>query len=353
MYNFYLAHNKVIYSSEKRYVGSMEFMKWLNNVFLPNNIEYMWIKDVSSKSVIQSVRNAETAFKRLFNNQSKFPRYKKKSGRVVKMYFVRGSASRVIQCERHRIKIPALGWIRIKEKGYVPTNKTIKSGTISKQAGRYYISVLVEEPDVVHDDVYTEGIGVDLGITELAISSNGLRVKNINKTDTVRKLEKKLKREQRRLSRKFETQKTNKTDGCNIAKQTLVVQKLYQRLDNIRKDHINKTVRDLVKPKPSWITIEDLNLVDMQKNRHLSKAIGQQGFFTLREKLTQKCSEYGIELRIANRFFASSKTCHNCGLIKSDLKLSDRVFKCECAYEADRDYNASLNLRDTTDYKVA
>ena len=140
----------------------------------------------------------------------------------------------------------------------------------------------------------------------------------------------------------------------NIQKQKLKVQKLHQKLDNIRTDYINKVISELVKTKPMWITIEDLNVSGMMKNRHLSKAVTQQKFFEFRTKLLAKCNEYGIELRVVDRFYPSSKTCHNCGNVKSDLKLSDRIYHCcECGYTDDRDYNASLNLRDCLTYKIA
>ena len=140
----------------------------------------------------------------------------------------------------------------------------------------------------------------------------------------------------------------------NIQKKTLKVQKLHHRLDCIRTDYINKVISELVKTKPKWITLENLNISGMMKNRHLSKAIVQQKFFEFRTKITAKCREYGIELRFVDRFYPSSKTCHNCGCIKPDLKLSDRIYTCsECGYTADRDFNASLNLRDCPTYQIA
>ena len=176
----------------------------------------------------------------------------------------------------------------------------------------------------------------------------------------MRKLGKKLKREQRSLSRKYESYKktNNNSKGVatrqNIQKQKLKVQKLHQRLNNIRTDYINKVISELVKTKPMWIAIEDLNVSGMMKNKHLSKAVVQQKFFEFRTKLLAKCHEYGIELRIADRFYPSSKTCHYCGSVKSDLKLSDRTYHCkECGYTEDRDYNASLNLRDCQTYSIA
>lgn len=363
IYNFYLAHNKEIYLKEKRFVTGNEFSKWLNNTFVPNNQDYNWIKNVSSKSVKQSIINGEKSFKRFFKGQSKFPKFKKKSKSDVKMYFVKNDAKTIIQCERHKIKIPTLGWIKIKEKGYIPTNYNthiIKSGTISYKAGRYYVSVLVEEEErIVEYNSNNFGIGIDLGIKDFAICSNGNTYNNINKTSKIKKLEKQLKREQRSLSRKYEDyKKLNKIEKevatrQNIQKQKLKVQKLHQKLYNMRTDYINKIVSELVKTKPTWITIEDLNVKGMMKNRHLSKAIAQQKFFEFRTKLLAKCNFLGIELRIVDRFYSSSKTCHNCGHIKSDLKLSDRIYNCECGYIEDRDYNASLNLRDCQIYNIA
>lgn len=363
VYNFYLAYNQEIYKTEKRFVSGMDFSKWLNNEFIPNNSEFQWIKEVSSKSVKQSIMNAERAFKNFFKGKSYFPKFKKKNKSDVKMYFVKTDAKTIIRCERHRIKIPVLGWVRLKEKGYIPTNPNahiIKNGTVSYRAGKYYVSVLVEEREQRQPILNDFGIGIDLGIKDFATCSNGKVYKNINKSSQIKKFEKKLRREQRGLSRKYESHKKFNNDlkgedtQQNIQKQKLKVQKLYQRLDNIRTDYINKVISELVKTKPMWITIEDLNVSGMMKNRHLSKAIAQQKFFEFRTKLFVKCKENGIELRIVDRFYPSSKTCHRCGCVKSDLKLSDRIYHCdECGYTEDRDYNASLNLRDCQTYSMA
>ncbi len=362
IYNFYLAHNREVYEKEKKFVSGIDFSKWLNNVYLKENPDKAWIKDVSSKSVKQSIMNAEKAFKRFFKHQSGFPKFKKKNKSDVKMYFVKTDAKVVIACERHRIKIPTLGWVKLKEKGYIPTTKqgyVIKSGTVSCKAGRYYASVLVEIPDTEKLQLNDFGLGIDLGIKEFAVISNGTTKKNINKTAKMKKLEKQLKREQRCLSRKYEdlkkrrNEKKGETTRQNIQKQVLKVQKLHQRIDNIRTDYINKCINEIVKIKPSYITIEDLNVLGMMKNKHLAKSVASQNFYEFRTKIENKCKENGIELRIVDRFYPSSKLCHCCGNIKKELKLSDRVYKCECGYEADRDYNASLNLRDCTTYKIA
>ena len=356
IYNFYLAHNKELHESGRKFMSSSQFRVWLNNEFLPNHPEYSWIKEAYSKSVTQAVNNGQTAFENFFNHKSAFPRFKKKGRSDVKMYFVRNNPKDCL-CERHRIKIPSLGWVRIKEKGYIPTTKdgyVIKSGHVSIKADRYYVSVLIEIPDKRIASSSSEGIGIDLGLKDFAIISNGKTYKNINKSAKLRKLERRLIREQRSLSRKYENlKKGESTQKRNIQKQRLKIQKLHHRIDNIRTDYINKTIAEIVKTKPSHITIEDLNVSGMMKNRHLSKAVASQKFYEFKTKLLAKCKENGIELRIVDRWYPSSKTCHCCKNIKKDLKLSDRIFRCDCGYIEDRDFNAALNLRDATTYEVA
>ena len=356
IYNFYIAHNQETYKNSGKFVSGMSFSKWLNNDFIPNNRNYLWIKDVSSKAVKQSIMNGEKAFKQFFKKETGFPKFKKKGKSDVKMYFVRNNP-KDCQCERHRLKIPTLGWVRIKEKGYIPTTKDgymIRSGTVSVKAGRFYVSVLVEIPDINIDNNSNEGIGIDLGLKDFAIVSNGKTYRNINKSAGLKKLEKQLIREQRSLSRKYENlKKGESTQRANIQKQKLKVQKLHHKMDNIRTDYINKTIAEIVKTKPSYITIEDLNVKGMMKNRYLSKSVASQKFYEFRAKLPSKCNENGIELRVVARWYPSSKMCHRCGRIKRDLKLSDRIYRCECGYVEDRDFNAALNLRDAITYEVA
>ena len=356
IYNFYLTHNKELYDKGEKFMSGKSFSIWLNNEYLPRNPDKLWIKEVSSKSVKRSIENGCIAFTRFFKHQSAFPNFKKKGKSDVKMYFVKNNP-KDCRCERHRINIPSLGWIRIKEKGYIPTTKdgyVIKSGHVSIRADKYYVSVLIEILNNKIVNNFNEGIGIDLGLKDFAIVSNGKNYKNINKSAKLKKLEKQLIREQRSLSRKYENLKKGwSTQKTNIQKQRLKVQKLHHRIDNIRTDHINKTIAEIVKTKPSYITIEDLNVSGMMKNKHLSKAVASQKFYEFRTKLQAKCNENGIELRVVDRWFPSSKTCHCCKNIKKDLKLSDRIFKCDCGYIEDRDFNAALNLRDTTAYEVA
>ena len=377
IYNFYIARNKEIYEREGKFVSGMDFSKWLNNEYIPNNQEMKWIKEVSSKATKQAIMNGDKAFRDFFKKAKGFPRFKKKKNQDVKAYFPKNNKTDWT-IERHRVKIPTLGWVRLKEFGYIPKNSVVKSGTVSQKADRYYVSILVEEryiktsnsnigikisnsnTGIKISNSNNEGLGIDLGIKEFTVCSDGIKFKNVNKTSTVKKVEKKLKREQRKLSRKYESLKTRnkniregRATSQNIQKQIVKVQKLHQRLTNIRTDYINKTVANIVKQKPSYITIEDLNVKGMMKNKHLSKAIASQKFFEFKNKLVFKCKQNDVELRVVDRFYPSSKTCSNCGKVNKDLKLSDRIYRCNCGLAIDRDLNASINLKNAKEYKIA
>lgn len=362
LYNHYLAKNKQLYDDYKKGVSSKHesfmsansFDKWINNEVKVLE-EYKWVNSCGSKARKKAICNAEIAYKNFFKGQTKFPRFKKKGRDSVGLYFPKNNKTDW-RVERHRINIPTLKWVRLKEFGYIPIDLKVVNGTVTEKNGRYYVSVICNVEDKKATKPKTQPIGIDLGLKDFAICSNNMVFKNINKTHVVIKLEKKLKREQRKLSRKYEMLKKRGGTATkeNISKQKLKIAKLHERLTNIRTDYINKTVALLIEQNPSSIAIEDLNVKGMMRNRHLSKSVSQQKFFEFRTKLANKCREYDIELRIVDRFFPSSKTCSCCGSIKQDLKLSDRTYKCEsCGMELDRDYNASLNLKYATTYKLA
>lgn len=346
VYNLYISKNKEAYESEGKFLSGYDFSKWLNNIHTKECDQ--WIKEVSSKAVKQAIMNGDKAFKRFFKGLSKFPRYKKKKKQDVKCYFPKNNKTDWT-VERHRVKVPTIGWIRLKEYGYISKNTTVKSGTVYQRAGRYYVSILCEVKEVQpNSTLNTVGLGIDLGIKDFAVRSDGKTHKNINKTVQVKKIEKRLKREQRSLSRKFENIRkrgeqpvTNKR--ANINKNILRVQQLHARLANIRLAYVN----DVVKTKPTFIAVEDLNVKGTMKNKHLSKAVAQQCFYAFKTWLSTKCREYGIELRQADRFYPSSKICSCCGQKKSDLKLSDRVYTCDY-----RDLNASINLLQAKKYTI-
>ena len=358
IYNEYIKYNQEQYELGNKFVSAFEFSKYINNIYLPNNPDKKWIKEVSSKSVSKAMVYGEKAFKNFFKGLSAFPVFKKKDKNELGAYFVKNNKTD-FEFYRHKIKIPTLKFVRVKEYGYIPKNANIKSGIITKIADRYFLSLIIEVKDidiVKAENTNTKGLGVDLGIKDLAICSDGRVFKNINKTKKVKKLKKKLKREQRKMARSVEYSKSNKIklkECKNFNKKKLKVQKIFYRLNCIRDDYNNKMVNEITRAKLKYITIEDLKVSNMMKNKHLSKAIQEQNFYSIRTKLINKCKERDIKLRLVDTFYPSSKTCSCCGEIKKDLKLSDRIYKCSnCGLEIDRDYNASINLEKAKIYKV-
>lgn len=371
LYNQYIAYNKKLYrmyqrglldSHQKHFMSANEFDKYVNHKL---KIELSWINECGSKARKKALVNAEAAFKKFFNGLAGFPQFKKKSNHDVKLYFPKNNKGDWA-IWRHKLMVPTLKQVRLKEFGYLPVGAVVINGMVSYVAGRFYVSVVVDidEKSKYNKDLKTsyrtatDGIGIDLGIKDLAVVSNGRKFKNINKSFKVKRLEKRLRREQRRLSRKYESKKKKggkiATASANIEKQKLKVQKLHQRIDEIRKDYENKVIQEIVKQKPRFITVEDLNVKGMMKNRHLAKAVAAQRFNCLLTKLKRKAEIIGIEVHMVDRFYPSSKTCHVCGHIHKGLKLTDRVYVCpECGYTEDRDFNASLNLRDAKKYRIA
>ena len=369
LYNAYIAYNRKLYHLYQRgirnehqnhFVSAYDFDKYVNHKLKK---KFPWLNQCGAKARKKILMNAESAFNRFFAGKTSFPRFKKKARQDVKLYFPRNNSGDW-KIWRHKMMIPTLKQVRLKEFGYLPRGGHIKNGYVSHEAGRFYVSVTAEiqETSAYKNDAEnshhseTEGIGIDLGIKKLAFVSTGAMFQNINKTSKVKRLEKRLRREQRRLSRKYEcnTKKGGKpAASANIEKKRLSVQKLYQRLKNIRMNHENQVIHVLVKQKPRFIAIEDLNIKGLMKNRHLAKSIRDERFYTFVLKLKRKAKIIGIDLRVVNRYFPSSKRCHACGHIHRELKLRDRIYRCPvCGYTADRDFNAALNLRDTTEYKI-
>ena len=363
LYNEYIAYNIRRYKlymrgyldeHQKHFISGNDFSKYVNNV-LKKKEEFEWILLCGSKAQKKAIMNAEKAFKRFFQKKSGFPRFKKKNGQNTKIYFPKnGKGDWII--ERHRVKIPTFGFVCIKEFGYLPVNGKVVSGTISQHADRFYVSVIVDVPKRKYVKPRKKPIGIDLGIKDFAILSDGTKYRNINKDIKVKRLKKQLSRAHRRLARKLVDKKKRGVTAldANIKKSILKIQKLYAMLDFIRTNYENQIINDIVKQEPSHITIEDLNISGMMKNRHLARAIGECRFYGFRTKLTQKCCERGIEVRVASTFYPSSKKCHKCGNVKKDLKLSERTYVCDvCGYTIDRDVNAAKNLRDAKEYQIA
>lgn len=348
-YNFYLAENERVYQeylsngkTEKRRISEGEIRKYINNELKPNS--HSWLKEVGSNVMKQGVKDADIAMRRYFEGTSSKPKFKSKHKNKLSFYVNYESLSRK-QGGFHGEKI---GFVKTSE----PLPKLKKGEKYSNPRitydGKYwYLSVGYE---VEEEPLKTTGesLGIDLGIKDLAVCSNGKVYKNINKTQRVKKLEKRLRREQRKLSRKIENNKKTKkslTEGKNFQKQKHSLQMTHRKLKNIRQNHLHQTTTEIVKTKPSRIVMEDLNVRGMMKNKYLAKAIQQQCFYEFRRQIEYKSKLNGIEFVKADRFYPSSKICSDCGKVKKDLKLSDRTYKCDnCGLIIDRDFNASLNL---------
>lgn len=324
-----------------------------------------WLKKSPSKAIKQAIMNGNKAIWDFLNGDKSEPNLKKKT--KDNSFYLIGT----IKVERHRIFLPKLKWIRLKEFGYIPNN--VKSATVSMKNGRYYVSCLVHETKDERIPTSYEGIGIDFGLKDQFITKNKT-IPSINKSNKIKKLEKKLKQKQRALSRKYENNMTNKVyyktgkkkgqlksfdwirplHKCkNLNKQRLTVNKLYERITRIRADYNQKALQSILKQKPSFVVIEDLNVKDLMKNKHLSKSISKAQWYMSRLFLTQQCEKLGIELRLAPRFYPSSKLCSECGYKNKDLKLKDRSWTCpECNIFHDRDINASINLEQCQNYTV-
>ena len=350
-YNWALAREKENYEKGGRFIPDTELRKEFTR--LRNSDEYAWLLNVSNNVTKQAIKDACSAYKNFFKGLQRYPRFKAKKKSMPKFY----QDNIKIQFRDTHVKFEGfsfsrkankqkLNWVKLAEHGRIPTDAKYRNPRVSFDGLNWWISVCVEFPDC-RDRPNHDGIGIDLGIKDLAICSDGNTYKNINKNQTVKKLEKRKRRLQRSVSRKYEH---NKKGGSycktnNIVKKEKLLLKVNHRLANIRKDYLNQTTSEIVNRKPRFICIEDLNVSGMIKNRHLSKAVQNQGFFEFRKQLEYKCNDSGIQLIVADRFYPSSKLCSCCGKIKKDLRLSDRTYKCECGNVIDRDFQASLNLK--------
>lgn len=266
-------------------------------------------------------------------------------------------SSRIYLKDNGKLQIPTIGDVRfgsVRADFDLSCKKQIAN--ISFDGKYWYLSYTEDvETQVVDLPDYTDGVGIDLGIKTLATVSDGTTVPNIKTFRRVRILNKRLKRLQRKVSRKYHINKCNKHNKTkNIIKLERQIKLIYRSLRNIRINHIRKFVSDLVKKQPQYIAIEDLNVKGMMKNKYLAKDIANCSFYTIREHLIRKATERHIAVRLVDRFYPSSKTCSNCGSYKKDLKLGQRVYHCDnCQEKLDRDFNASLNIAKTDKYVLA
>ena len=359
------AYNWALNKQKENHVNGGKFIKDtdLRKEFtqLKKTDKYRWLYSISNDVTKQAIKDCCIAYKRFFSGVGKKPKFKSKRTDRPSFYVdnmkIKFTSTHVklenIATSKRKNKAK-LNWIRLSERNKIPTDCKYINPHVVYDGIDWFICVGIEFIDNKEVPV-NDGIGIDLGVKDLAICSNGEIFRNINKTQKIKKLEKRKRRLQRSISRKYLNSKKGERyyKTTNIVKSEKKLLKLNHRLTNIRNDYLHKVTSEIINRKPKFITIEDLNVSGMMKNKHLSKAIQQQKLYEFRRQLEYKCKWNNIELRIVDKFYPSSKLCHNCGQIKSDLKLSDRIYKCDCGYEEDRDYNASLNLRDAKIYKIA
>jgi len=338
IYNWTLARQEENYKNGGKFISDMDLRKEITK--LKKTEEFKWLNEVSNNVAKQYVKDACDAYKKFFRGLTDKPRFK--SRRKSKPSFYNDNIK--LKVKHNMILIEKVGWTKTAEQ--IPVNIKYTNPRVSFDGKYWYISagIEIENPKV---ELTGESIGIDVGIKDLAVCSNGMTFKNINKSKNIKKSEKRLRRLQRKVSRKYELNKEGRkfVKTSNIIKLEKQIRLLYRKLSNIRNNHLHQATNKIVKTKPSKVVMETLNIKGMMKNKHLSKAIAQQGLYELKRQLQYKCGFYGIEFVVADKWYPSSKTCSKCGYIKPKLSLSERAYICEeCGAVIDRDFNASINL---------
>lgn len=353
-YNWVISREEENHKQGNKFLSDMDLRKEFTQ--LKKLQKYKWLNEISNNVTKQAIKDACSAYKNFFKGQSKFPKFKSRKHSIPSFY----QDNVKIQFTDTHVKVEAfsmskkqnkqkLNWIKLYEKRKIPTDCKYLNPRFTYDGLYWYVSVSIEVDDNIDNTILlsNEGIGIDLGIKNLAVCSDGNTYKNINKNQKVKKLEKKKRRLQRSVSRKYNKNKKgrNYCKTSNIIKREKELLKTSKRLTNIRHNYLHQTTSEIIKRKPSFICIEDLNVSGMMKNKHLSKAVQKQRFYKFRKQIEYKAYWNNIPVIIADRFFPSSKMCSYCGHIKKDLKLSDRIYKCECGNIINRDFQASLNLK--------
>ena len=353
-YNWAINREEENYKQDNKFLSDNELRKEFTQLKKPQ--EYKWLNEISNNVTKQAIKDACSAYKNFFKGQSKFPKFKSRKHSIPSFY----QDNVKIQFTDTHVKVEAfsmskkqnkqkLNWIKLYEKRKIPIDCKYMNPRFTYDGLYWYVSVAIEVDDNTDNTTLTsnEGIGIDLGVKDLAVCSDKNTYTNINKTQKVKKLEKRKRKLQRSVSRKYNKNKKgdNYCKTNNIIKREKELLKISKRLTNIRHNYLHQTTSEIIKRKPSFICIEDLNVNGMMKNRHLSKAVQEQKFYEFRRQIEYKARWNNIPLIIADRFFPSSKMCSCCGHIKKDLKLSNRIYKCECGNIINRDFQASLNLK--------
>mgnify|MGYP000947612978 CR=1 FL=1 len=350
-YNWAIKREQENYNCGNKFLSDNELRKEFTQL---KHQKHNWLKQVSNNVTKQAIKDACNAYRLFFKGQCRYPKFKSKKRSKPSFY---QDTSKIKFTDTH-VKVEGfsmsrkrnkqqLNWIRLCEKGRIPTDCKYMNPRFTYDGLYWYVSVSIEVPDNSNTITTTDGVGIDLGIKDLAICSDGNKYPNINKTLRVKKVEKRKRKLQRSVSRKYNMNKRGERykKTSNIIKREKELLKLSRRLTNIHRNHLHQTTSEIIKRKPNFICIEDLNVSGMMKNKHLSKAIQQQSFHEFRRQIEYKAKWNHIPVILVDRFFPSSKLCSCCGEIKRDLKLSDRIYKCDCGNIIDRDFQASLNLK--------
>lgn len=349
-YNWALARQQENYKNGGKFISDGELRKELTQI--KRTDEFNWLNDYSNNITKQSIKDACLAFQRFFKHQSDFPKFKSKRKSTPSFYVDNCK----IEFSENKVKLEKLtdskkqnkqklNWIKLAEKNRIPSHCKYYNPRVTFDGINLWISVGIDYEESTARPT-NDGVGIDIGIKDLAICSDGSIYKNINKTKRIKKLKKKKRRLQRKVSKKY---LKNKKGGSycktrNIIKCEKEILKLNHRLTNIRHNYLNQVTSEIIKREPKFIVLEDLNVKGMMKNRHLAKAVQEQCFYEFYRQIQYKSLWNNINFITADRFFPSSKLCSVCGNIKKDLKLSDRTYICECGNVIDRDYQASVNL---------
>ena len=342
IYNWTLAKQEENYKNGGKFISDSILRKEVTQL---KKDKLYWLKEVSNNVAKQAVKDACNAYNRFFRGISDKPKFKSRKRSKLSFY----NDTDKLKVKNKAVLLEKVGWVKIKEQ--IPIEVKYTNPRISYDNKYWYISLGIDTEEIKEELTHIS-LGIDLGIKDLAVCSDGTIYKNINKNYKVKKIEKRLKRLQRKISKKYEKNKKGKeyVKTKNIIKLEKKIQQTHRRLANIRHNHIHQTTTSIVKTKPYRVVIEDLNVKGMMRNKHLSDAIRKQCFYEFKRQLEYKCKFRGIKFVIADRFYPSSKTCSKCGEIKQDLKLKDRVYKCNCGFAIDRDLNAAINL---SKYKLA
>ncbi|MFI3283449.1 MAG: transposase [Erysipelotrichaceae bacterium] len=345
VYNLFIEQTKTDYENDLPYKGGMAFSLWFNNEYTQKvNPNFFDGNKVSSKAIKQSIMNADKAYKNFFKKSSGYPRFHKVG--VRDSFYVPRNGDKDILVERHRLKIPTIGWVHLKEKNYVPTKLKPRSCTVSMEGGRYYASVLFEVEEPIRPLVYGDGVGIDVGVKDTAILSDGTTLPTLVGNEKLRDLESKIIKTQKKLSRK-------KKGSNNFYKMKRVLAKRHQEKANKRNALLEEFSIRVVETLPAYVALEHLDIKEIMKNKYRAKQFREQALYLLKEKIVRRCHLLGIEVREANQYYASSKICSGCQNKKQSLSLKERTYVCDCCeLVIDRDLNAAINLKQLTAYKL-